>query len=201
MNFPNKCPYCGKDIKRNVIDSKDFYKNRLLELHKCFHCAQTILIVKNKQPNNYSEIIHCYPEPKPMEVPERIKNLSPNAAQAFKDAMRAKNMGLDKLAGAGLRLALEHLAWDYLISVKNCSEDELKKLKLKGLIDKMNCDFYPNVCAELVRKFGNDCIHIRQMLDFSVDEVTEIFNCLCALIDSELTILETNERAKNIKAS
>lgn len=142
----------------------------------------------------------CYPIPTEIvDLPNRIKDLSPNAFTAYQQTIKSQNNGYNMLVGAGLRIALEWLVWDYLIKVKNFTEEELKPLRLVDRIKKMDSNFYTNVCTKLIRLFGNDSIHIIKMLDFSDDEVIEIFNILCTLIDNELSILEVNERLNSSK--
>ena len=50
MTFPQKCPYCGKDITENPkqvtpsVKIKNFYYRT--ELHACFHCEQPIFVCR-----------------------------------------------------------------------------------------------------------------------------------------------------------
>lgn len=211
MKFPSKCPYCGKD---NVTNSKksisELDKNQshagtihisqrgyTLELHRCIHCKSPIFVLKEELLDNgtpvYSDIIHYYPSVTSVELPARIQ-LSPNACKTYEQTIKSKEQGFDMLVGAGLRIALEWLVWDYLIKVKGLQESDIENLKLYKRIELMSGNFYTEVCTRLIRLYGNDTVHIKKELDFSVDEVIEMFDLLCALIDSELQIKEVNNR-------
>ncbi len=191
MEFPSKCPYCGKDITKNIYFSTERHVNRntVVNLCKCEHCEKIIVetIIEG-------ELVNVYPNKVFAQLPNRIKKLSPTACIAFEQALQAKSLNLDLLVGAGLRIALEWLVWDYLISFAKVPEDEIKDLTLKKRIDKMNTGHYAKICAKLIRLFGNDEVHIIKMLNFSVDTVISAFYNLCSLIDAEIEICEINEQ-------
>jgi len=206
MKFPTKCPYCGKDnvqnLKNSVIQNDGYVelglKGYTLEIHKCVHCKGNIFIIKevirNGDSIRESKIIHYYPTITTVDFPKRIKELSPNAYKTYEQTIKAKEQGFDMLVGAGLRIALEWLVTDYLIKVKKRNQAEIEKLKLYERIKEMSCDFYTEVCTRLIRLYGNDNVHTTKKLDFSDDEVIEMFELLCSLIDSELQIKEVNNR-------
>lgn len=207
MNFPSKCPYCGKDNVENKKNSVTQnigmvigrgYKSYSLESHQCVHCKSYIFLIKevfgSGDTIKESKIINCYPTVITVDFPKRIKELSPTAYKTYEQTIKAKEQGFDMLVGAGLRIALEWLVWDYLVKVKDCHESDLEKSTLAKRIEQMSCDFYTEVCSRLVRLFGNDSVHIIKQIDFSVDEVIAVFGMLCSLIDSELQIKEVNER-------
>lgn len=198
MNFPSKCPYCGKDNIPNCIATATDSHKSSVSIHKCMFCNEPIFLIerldkKQKKPFN-KEIISYYPINQQAELQERVKELSPLACKAFEQTLNAKEHGYDMLIGAGLRIALEWLVWDYLSKVKNYHDKYLEKLKLYQRIELMCDDPYKEVCTRLIRCYGNDQIHIKKKLDFTDDEVIEIFKLLCILIDSELQIIEVNDR-------
>ena len=194
MEFPSKCPYCGKDNVNNLSTSARDQFGYLVEIHTCIHCSNPIFVIKNLNTDWKDEIIHYFPTVTITDFPKRIKKLSPNAYKAYEQTIKAKEQGLDMLVGAGLRIALEWLVWDYLVKINNCKETDLEKLTLAKRIEKMSHTFYTEVCTRLVRLFGNDSVHIIKQLDFSTEEVIEVFNMLCSLIDGELQIKEVNDR-------
>lgn len=201
MKFPSKCPHCGKDNvphRQSSTATSPTAVGISLELHRCVHCNKPIFIAvetyKISDTMTRSDIIYYYPAVTMVEFPNRVKELSPNAHKTYEQTIKAKEESLDMLVGAGLRIALEWLVTDYLVKVKGCVQTEIEKLKLYERIDKMKCDFYTEVCTRLIRLYGNDNVHTKKKLDFTEDEVIEMFNLLCSLIDSELQIKEVSER-------
>ena len=202
MRFPEKCPYCGKDNVENEIihQSEQVLSNTKygVALHLCVHCRKPIFVYQNEVWGNetmvYSQVVHYFPYSDKVEYPEKVQKLSPKAYETFKQTLKAKDMGLESLVGAGLRISLEHLVWDYLINIKNMLPADIEKLSLSKRIELMNVGFYTKVCLRLIRLFGNDHVHIIKMLDFSIEETIEAYKTLCNLIESEITILENNER-------
>lgn len=213
MEFPKKCPYCGKDIVPNCKNSvSEINKDQkytpgvappqqrglTLVLHRCIHCKKPIFVVQDETFAGgrvlREDIIHYYPTVTNVDFPKRIQDLSPTAYKTYEQTIKAKEQGFDMLVGAGLRIALEWLVWDYLIKIKGLPEADLEKFTLAKRIEQMNSDFYTNVCTRLIRLFGNDSVHIIKQLDFSTDEVITVFDMLCSLIDNELQIKEVNDR-------
>ena len=196
MEFPKKCPYCGKDNVECCINSATT-NSGIVEIHRCMHCNSSIFVIKQligSKDNHSLQITHYYPTITTVDFPKRIKELSPTAYKTYEQTIKAKEQGFDMLVGAGLRIALEWLVWDYLIKIKDKTESELENLKLYKRIELMSDNFYTEVCTRLIRLFGNDSVHIIKQLDFSTDEVIEIFDMLCSLIDNELQIKEVNDR-------
>lgn len=206
MNFPEKCPYCGKDFARaecvehdQKIKSKvngDIYYS--CEIHYCVHCKKPVFVtylnisIVNAVPQQ--KVVQVYPTNRHIEYPETVKDLSPNSYKAFSQACQAREMGQDMLVGAGLRIALEWLVWDYLITVKEFKKEEIEHLKLAKRVEKMDASFYTKICSDVVRHFGNDEVHVVKLFDFSIDEGFEIYTILCGLIDGELKIINANKR-------
>ena len=215
MEFPKKCPYCGKDIVENRKDyasqetthftSKVGQKRQVCEIHQCIHCKEYFFVIKDVFHNGEiieaTNVILYYPAATAIDFPKRIKELSPTAYKTYEQAIQAKEHGMNMLVGAGLRIALEWLVWDYLIKIKGLPETDIEKLTLAKRIEKMNSDFYTQVCTRLIRLFGNDSVHIIKQLDFSADEVIEVFDMLCSLIDNELQIKEVNDRLSSPKVA
>lgn len=48
MEFPKKCPYCGKDIVENVVRETHDGANKI-EMHQCVHCGEHIITVAQQK--------------------------------------------------------------------------------------------------------------------------------------------------------
>lgn len=203
MYFPSKCPHCGKDNVENMIcrqpERANGSQRRCVEWHACIHCGEPIFLFKEELWHEgvfvCDRILHYFPHSHIVtDYPQKVQELSPKAFEIYRQTTEAKEAGLESLIGAGLRMALEQLIWDYLLNVKEKTSDEIEDLKLSERINLMNVGFYTKVCMRLVRLFGNDTVHVIKTLDFSNDEAMEAYKTLCNLIDSEITILQNNER-------
>ena len=207
MEFPNKCPYCKKDNIPHCIGAQWEYEaiksdsaitGISLELHRCIHCKNPIFIAKRETRAGSvireSKLLFSYPLVDVNPLPKRIGELSPNAYKTYSQTMLAKEQNLDMLVGAGLRIALEWLVWDYLLKVRGKRQEEIENLSLYKRIELMNESYYVEVCTRLIRLFGNDSVHIVKQLDFSAEEVSNFFELLCGIIDGELQIKEVEKK-------
>lgn len=204
MKFPKKCPYCGKDNTENLVEqlctSPKSTTGVAMQAHRCVHCQKYIFVFrgyiasKNGPVVDPDSIICYYPTTLNIEYPERVKELSPQSFKIYNDTCNAYENNMDTLVGAGLRMALEWLVWDYLIKFKQTPQADIEKLTLAKRIALMDANFYTKICAKLIRLFGNDQVHIIKMLDFSPEEVFSAYRYLCNLIDAEMEIAEINKR-------
>lgn len=203
LTFPKKCPYCGKDIAHNFKGSigEDSY---IIEIHACVHCEKPIFLIYKCTwitypiKKTHKELIHYYPSAPSTDLPESIKDLSPKGYKIFEDTLYAKSLGIEDLSGAGVRMALEWVVWDYLIKIKGKTEAELKPLSLSKRIQLIDSSqMYTTICANLIRKIGNDSVHIIQMTDFSIDEGIELFEIFCGLIDNEIKIMDAQKKLES----
>ncbi len=193
MEFPKKCPYCGKDIVKNCIKQiKHPYPHCYItiELHTCIHCEKPITCISYLGlSNKNSDYEFVYPPTEPIAIPKRIKQLSLEAHNAFTQSIFAKNSGCDMLVGAGVRIATEHLVYNYLTQVKECKETDLKGKTLGGLIPYISGDLYKKICSKLLLLYGNSGSHRDNKNELNEDEAISAFIQLCLLIDGEIQML------------
>ena len=213
MNFPSKCPHCGKDIADILPSDTHFFPCEKspgvsASVYTCMHCKKNLYIMRGyiinrstKKPEVVQDcILSCYPPPKNSEYPETVKKLSPKAYEIYSDAIAAKAYGLDSLVGAGLRMSLEWIVWDYLLKVQKCEENEIEKTTLANRINKMDVPDLLNICMQLLKMFGNDQIHIRKICDIDANEALKLFDFFVLYIDQILEGKNIIERFENIKS-
>lgn len=95
MSFPQKCPYCKKDIAENPkmltqpVKIKNFYYRA--ELHSCFHCELPIFAYREcfyENFDNAARIIQHFPYEPPtpaMSLPDRVpKVIRTSYEEAYK---------------------------------------------------------------------------------------------------------------------
>ena len=193
MEFPKKCPYCGKDITKNcVTDIKHpaigCYVT--IELHICRHCNKPITYINYLGLSNTNSDEFAYPPTEPVAIPKRIKLLSLEAYKAFTQSIFAKNSCYDMLVGAGIRIATEHLIYKYLTLIKQFKENDLKDKTLGGLIPYISGDLYKKICAKLLLLYGNSNSHKDNRHEVKVEDAISAFEQLCSLIDGEMQMLD-----------
>ncbi len=212
MKFPEKCPYCGKDVAEKS-ERTNFFQSPAgntycSSISFCQHCHNPIFLLKKQVPipndslnrANY-ELMYYLPVSTYVEYPERLKRLSPNAYKIYKQVCNAREYGLDTLLHSGLRIALEWLVWDFLIKIKNHTEKELEDLTLKNRLGLLELGDEVDVCADIIRYIGNDEVHVIKKFDFSREEAFEVYVLLLNLLESKLQYLEYKEKKEELKPS
>lgn len=198
---PQKCPFCKKDFASNVkeciggkfnhgdMDAYAYY-------HLCVHCQSPVFVFDLTEKNGENRNTTFIPEePSTSGMPTRVAELSPNAEKTYRETCKALHKNFNTLVGAGLRIALEHLVTDYLISFKKKDPEFISKLKLKGRIEQMQSDsIYTKACATLVRLYGNDEIHFLNKENIPAEKAMNAFNNLCTIIDAEMQMNDALEK-------
>lgn len=191
VNFPDKCPYCGKDFALANGNRSFDWGHLYYAIASCIHCNEPVIAILDMR---NGKTIHSFPSSAFISVPNEIKDLSPTACSIYEQALQARSLGLDHLVGPGLRMTLEWLIWDYLTKIKNVPEEELKDKSLKARVDYLGEDNYKLVCANIVRVFGNDEIHLFKNYNIDVDDAIKVLNALLNNIYAELIIKRVNEQ-------
>lgn len=210
MNFPEKCPYCGKDTRENVKIHQYDPVNQIIkygvELHTCLFCNNPIFVLKEEywceDKIETSKILKYFPPNTSVEYPERTMLLSLKAYEIYKQTLQAKEHGFDLLLGAGMRMAFEQLILDYLVKIKEKSIAELSKMQPAARIKLMDAEYYEKVRMRYLTLYGNDSIHAIQKNNFTPDEINtamETYQLLCEQIDHELQGIWLAERIKDMK--
>ena len=213
MKFPEKCPYCAKDIndKKRI---KEIYEDTddcgiVAELYRCYHCDKPIFAFREFQ-NTFNstvdaeDILSYYPTNTFFEYYDSVKKLSPKAYKIYRDTLVAKNNNCSSLIGGGIRMALEQLVYDYLTQIRNIPHSELTKMQPGSRIKLMDADEHKKICIRFVHLYGNDAIHAIPKYDFTETEIEtaiSAYNDLCFLIDMEIRKNELLERLSNLQGN
>ena len=209
MKFPDKCPFCHKDIKENMRQASspvkigNFYYRS--EIHACFHCSMPLFSYREcffPEFDEKTRIIQTFPLPTPsVSIPPHVAHLSPDASQTYSQAIQAQEFGYDRLVGAGLRKTLEWLMFDYLVKLKGIPASDLESKRLVDLIKMVaghNQNQYTDICAKLIRLYGNDHVHLFPKTDLSDDEIITAFQILFEIIEAEIIVLNANNRLEGL---
>jgi hypothetical protein len=126
------------------------------------------------------------------QVSPVMKRISRNFARVFDEAAAAQTAGLEELAGAGYRRALEFLVKDYLCfkqpekrntyistALRNCIKDHFPLPEIRDLADR----------AALM---GNDYAHYKALGHRDIIEMVSLINLIHKWIDLQEQIAEAN---------
>lgn len=128
-----------------------------------------------------------------------MKRISSDFARAYDQAVAAQAAGLEELAGAGYRRALEYLVKDYLIYKAPQHEDKYLKTALGNCIKDHINDAAIRELAGRAVSIGNDYVHYRQFNRRDVRQLKSLIDLVHRWIDLNETIasvrnqLETEE--------
>lgn len=211
MLFPSKCPHCGKDIVENVVcktleNVTGIAPGVCAEAHKCIHCNRYIFAFRGflKREKDFitdpKSIICYYPVTNYVDYPDHVKNLSPAAYSIYKQTCNARDYGLASLLGAGLRMALERLIWDYLIKIQNISESDLEGKTLGKLIPMLEGKIKGNLYIKVLKYFGNKSIHVTTAENFSLEEAFNVYNALLEELEIVLRNIKLEEKLKKLNS-
>lgn len=176
--IPSECPHCNVVlIPKQVNYHLQNFNNKYIffTFFQCTNpeCLKNYYTVHLFDKNNHSEFISIYPKIKQVKFDKLICDCSKEFETIYNSAYKAQQEGYIKLAGAGYRMALEHLLKDYLF--KYYTKDDLDKDKLPTM-KLVNCikflDEQPRYgkACEVVRLLGNDYTHYQnknEQVEFS----------------------------------
>lgn len=161
---PNDCPVCHTKVNPHRVGWIEL-RGSPSQLEVVFNCnsekCNSFFITYYKkdfshkwventsEPNRYNEI----------EFDQEIKDTSQKFIDIYNQAMRAKSLGLNEIAGIGLRKSLEFLVKDYTIQFLKEDEETIKKMQLGNVIDKKIDDIDVKEMAKRATWIGNDETH------------------------------------------
>jgi hypothetical protein len=129
--------------------------------------------------------------PRPTGMPPNVVALSPNFAKIFEQASTAEDMGLDEIAGVGLRKALEFLVKDYAISNHPTDGEVIKSLPLAQCITKYVKNERVLEVSKRAVWLGNDETHyIRKWEGMDLTSLKALIHLTVSWIDMELSTQE-----------
>jgi hypothetical protein len=110
--------------------------------------------------NRYFKPTSLYPRTiRPPDVPVEAAEISPRFATLFGQAHSAEHYGLEDIAGAGYRKALEFLLKDFCIREHPSAEAKIQHRNLGAVITEYVTDANIKTCAHRAAWLGNDETH------------------------------------------
>lgn len=192
---PTECPYCHKSIDpiingTSLEASQDRTFGVLFQCPSCkkyfFEAYSTTTGVNDVRiPIGYKPTLNLN-----LNIPEKIKAISPKFVEIYTQALTAEHYELNKISGIALRKAIEFLIKDYLINYKKHPEDKVKKLLLGAAINLIDNPKI-QVLARATSWIGNDETHYeRRYEDKDVDDMKRFITALLHFISLEFVLDE-----------
>lgn len=128
-----------------------------------------------------------------LNIPEEIKNISPNFLEIYTQALTVEHYKLDKITGIALRKSIEFLIKDYLIKFKKEDPEIIKNIMLGKAILKINNPTIQTL-SRAVTWIGNDETHYeRRYEDKDVNDMKRFIRALIHFISFEVTASEAED--------
>ena len=189
-----KCPLCHVGIHSDNMSSI-LYKNVLYTIHHCPSCDGVFFCSYEENSKKLYKLHSVLPQQFVAdELPESIKNLSPDFSRIFSQAQKAEENKLTEICGLGYRRALEFLVKDYLCNLYPDHADEIKQQPLGQCIKEGIEDKRIKVLAERATWIGNDQTHyIRKHEHLDIQDMKRFIRAMVAFIDAESAFKEALE--------
>lgn len=189
--YPNTCPVCHYKIPIGGYSGIFQTKDKLQVIYVCTNkeCGTAFMQVWE----NYGSRFHLkttFPSESEKEFSESVKKLSPQFVEIYKQAAKAKDLGLVQICGPGYRKAFEFLIKDYA-KYKNAQEAEsIEKSFAGGVVEKYIDHPQTKALAKRALWVGNDETHYRRKWE------DKDINDLIKLIDLTIHWIEMEDLGK-----
>ena len=199
---PDHCPICHHgihpiNISGNVINRERNNGDIVQILFRCPRReCQRAFIASYRQEYNYhyhhpdGEFILRSTSPYAAiapEIPEEIKNISPDYENLMAQSSSAEHYQLDQIAGVGYRKALEYLIKDYATHKSPDDSEKIKGLFLGNVINEYVDDKNVQECAKRAAWLGNDETHyVRKWEEKDINDLKTLIKLTEAWITNNL---------------
>lgn len=195
---PDICPICHRHIVPISICAFNPFNNYYEVVFRCNNtkCQHLFIATYTYDKKGHQVISKLNPRnSKPIELNDKIKNISPSFYKIYAQALEAEALGLDEITGVGLRKALEFLIKDYCIHKNPTKEEDIKKTLLMQTINTyMNEAPKVRSVATKAVWLGNDETHyIRKWEDKDISHLKMLIDLTLHWIESELLTDEFEE--------
>lgn len=198
LSFTEKCPHCGKTmipivLNASTTDSTLDLNQNIGVLLRCASegCKKFFAMQFLKSGNsNWQEVPLTYDPVLNIDIPQNIRELSPEFASIYTQSIIAESKQLDKITGMGFRKAAEFLYKDFAIKRNPDDAEQIKKMPLKQVINKYMKD-YPKIqsLSTSVIYLGNDETHYeRRNSDKDLQDLKRFLTSSIKFIDADLDV-------------
>lgn len=182
------CPYCHTGVN-NEIHSATFNgkTNDVFLLAECPLC-HNMFFIENYLSNSREKIWsyrRTFPSNATLGLPKQIIKSYPEFAHIYAQSLIAHESKLDKIAGMGLRKALEYLVKPYVKAFSPESSESIDKESLSATIKRIPYPLITKLATAAVW-LANDQVHVQQWhTDYDFEDINKFIKALCHLIEAE----------------
>ena len=203
---PDQCPMCHRSVTpdfkfSHVVPRAGLPHGRVSNVYACPSdaCMQLFISHFNENPaggmGTYNFIMSVPKTPVNPMVFKGIAETSPSFVEIYTQALHAEGLGLDQIAGVGLRKSLEFLVKDYCSAERPSDAENIKRIQLGPCIENYVSDQNIKECAKLASWLGNDETHyVRKWVDRDITDLKD-------LLGLTMSWIETSLKTKAYKAS
>ena len=181
-----KCPLCHIGIHPDIM-SAILCDDALYTIEHCPSCGGAFFGSYEESRQSTYKLSQVLPQKFAADdLPESIKQISPNFSNIFSQAQTAESNGLAEICGLGYRRSLEFLVKDYLCYLDPDHTDEIRKQILSQCIRDRIKDQRIRTLAERATWIGNDETHyIRKHENLDIQDMKRFIRAMTAFIDAE----------------
>jgi hypothetical protein len=192
---PIECPYCHlSQIPKmySAIKYKDTKKYTILCECCNQNCGEAFNVVYDNSTKHFLKPKN--PTPQAHDLSTEIKETSPKFCDIYNEAYAAEQIGLGQIVGVGYRKALEFLIKDYLISLDQSHEEDIKKKPLGQCIRYNVTNENIKQVAERATWIGNDETHyVRKWENKDITDLKTLIDLTIYWIEAEIKTKKTLE--------
>lgn len=201
-----ECPYCGYKISPIYLShTEEWFPDQKVTYHVICKCPNTacnrtffakysgehISLPLNLGYESFLDILESETFPytiSELNLDKHINEISPDFIETYKQALLADKMNLNKISGAGFRLAFETLIKDFVASLTPEKADEIKSdTSVSNVINNRlpNKPMFEDI-KDIARRawwLGCDSSHyVKEFTEFDIEDLKECINITVASI-------------------
>jgi hypothetical protein len=196
---PDLCPVCHKGLAVEGFHFRWISQYWLEGMYQCpnLECHHLFIAAFGRGSSGTHYFKYAMPfKPMPRAVDDALCQVSPEFAETYRQAWRAKDEQLMKIAGTGFRRALEFLVKDY--ASRNQNPGDIEAIQKKPLVQVIRDHIKEEgirTVAERAAWLGNDETHyLRKWEDKDISDLID-------LIDSVGHWIVIHLKTERLKAS
>jgi len=188
IEYPDKCPICHHHGEISVKKTLQEPNNKGVQV--VFQCAFSgckSFFIGYYPPRPEKELKALKPQkPEKTTFQDTIKELSPSFVSIYEECDEALHLGLNQIAGPGIRKAFEFLIKDYAKSINPEDASNIEKMFSGNVVKKFIVDPRIQTVATRALWIGNDETHyLRKWENHDIDDLITLIKLTIHWIEIE----------------